>query len=77
MSATLLKEMLVRKTKELEDLQKSNKELEERMTACLIVEDEEDEQAKEAEETEEPAGSAQEEPGYDESAGETDDEQES
>ena len=54
------------------------------MTAQLIIEDEEDEQTKETEETEkveEPAGSAQEEPGYDESAGEsageTDDEQES
>ena len=50
------------------------------MTAQLIIEDEEDEQTKETKETEEveePAGSAQEEPGYDESAGETDDEQES
>ena len=84
MSAALLKEMLDEKTIELENLHKSRKKLEERMTAQLIIEDEEDEQTKETEETEEveePDDSEQEEPGYDESAGEatdeTDDEQES
>ena len=88
MSANLLKEMLDEKKIECETLRKSKQMLEERMTAQLIIEDEEDEQTeqteeteKETEEVEEPAGSAQEEPGYDESAGEsageTDDEQES
>ena len=77
MSAALLKEMLDEKTIELENLHKSRKKLEERMTAQLIIEDEEDEQTKETEEVEEPAESAQEEPGYDESAGEaTDDDEE-
>ena len=91
LSANLLKDMLDDKTKECENLRKSKQKLEERMTAQLIIEDEEDEQTEETEETEketeeteeveEPAGSAQEESGYDESAGEsageTDDEQES
>ena len=93
MSANLLKEMLKDKTKECENLRKSKQKLEERMTAQLIIEDEEDEQTEETEEeteeketeeeteeVEEPDDSEQEEPGYDESAGEatdeTDDEQE-
>ena len=88
LSANILKEMLDEKKIECETLRKSKQKLEERMESQLIIEDEQTEQTEETEketeeteEVEEPAGSAQEEPGYDESAGEsageTDDEQES
>ena len=88
MSANILKEMLDEKKIECETLRKRKEKLEERMTAQLIIEDEQTEQTEETEketeeteEVEEPAGAAQEESGYDESAGEsageTDDEQES
>ena len=81
LSANILKEMLDEKKIECETLRKSKQKLEERMENQLIIEDEQTEQTEETEEVEEPAGSAQEEPGYDESAGEsageTDDEQES
>ena len=87
MSANILKEMLDEKKIECETLRKSKQKLEERMTAQLIIEDEQTEQTEETEEeteeteeVEEPDDSEQEEPGYDESAGEatdeTDDEQE-
>ena len=85
LSANILKTMLAEKKIECENLRKSKQELEERMENQLIIEDEQTEEAEkgteETEEIEETAGSAQEEPGYDESAGEsageTDDEQES
>ena len=88
LSANILKTMLAEKKIECENLRKSKQKLEERMENQLIIEDEQNEQTEETEketeeteEVEEPAGSAQEEPGYDESAGEsageTDDEQES
>ena len=85
LSANILKTMLAEKKIECENLRKSKQMLEERMENQLIIEDEQTEETEketeETEEVEETAGSAQEEPGYDESAGEsageTDDEQES
>ena len=85
LSANILKTMLAEKKIECENLRKSKQKLEERMENQLIIEDEQTEETEketeETEEVEEPAGAAQEESGYDESAGEsageTDDEQES